>query len=132
MGVEAYSLLQSIICGEIPRGYRFSGTDFGEALTMQGGHVRCVVTDLRTNENTASALRAVSFKEQEESSLKELETKIAGLSQLAKEAEATLTRTEGEEKDCKKNVDGATNDLEKAKKIQLGVTYLRGCLIIIS
>ena len=121
-GVDAHTVLQSIICGEVPRGYHYGdkGSEFlsGDSLSMQGGHVRCVVTDLRTSENTASVQRAASMKEQEESNLQGLEQKIVELSALASEAEATLNRAESEEKECKTAVDRGAEELEKAKKIQ--------------
>lgn len=119
-GVEAHTILQSIICGEIPRGYHFAerGTDFGDALSVQGGHIRCVVTDLRTNESTASSQRAASIHEQEESNLQGLEQKIVELSSLANEAEATLSRAEAEEKECRAAAEKTASDYEKAKKIQ--------------
>ncbi|CAB9501781.1 Catalyzes the transfer of the gamma-phosphate of ATP to D-galactose to form alpha-D-galactose-1-phosphate (Gal-1-P) (By similarity) [Seminavis robusta] len=107
---------------DVPRGYHYmdkSAPDFGDSLSAQGGHVRCVVTDLRTNENTASAQRAASIREQEDASLQQLEKKIVELSSLASEAETTLSRAENEEKEAKAAVDTGAAELEKAKQIQL-------------
>ena len=120
-GVEAHVVLQSIVCGEIPRGYRFAengAIDYGDALSVQGGHVRCVVTDLRTSYQTASSQRAASVKEQEDSNLHGLEQKIVELSSLANESEAALNRAGGEEKDCRTTLEKAIQEVEKAKKIQ--------------
>jgi hypothetical protein len=120
-GVDAHTFLHTIICGEIPSSFTFAdkNADFAEILSMQGGHVRCVVTDLRTSENTASAQRAASIREQEDASLHDLEKKIIELSSLANEAEATLTRAESEEQEAKAAVDKSLAELEKAKNIQL-------------
>jgi len=120
-GGEAHAVLQSIVCGEIPRGFRFvqdGPIDYGGALSVQGGHVRCVVTDLRTSDQTASSQRAASALEQEESNLKGLEQKIVELSALANEAEATLNRAGAEEQDAKTALQKTIQECEKAKKIQ--------------
>jgi hypothetical protein len=114
-GLKAQTILESIVCGEIPDGYdRF---DFGEALALQGGQIRCVVADLRTSEQTASSHRAIAVEEQEESNMAELEKKVAELNNMAVEAETAMSRTETEKKESTEAVEGAVKELEKAKRM---------------
>jgi hypothetical protein len=114
-GLKAHSILESIVCGEIPDGYdRF---DFGDSLALQGGQIRCVVADLRTSEDTASSHRALAMQEQEESNMAELEKKVADLNTMATEAETAMTRTETEKQECIVAVDAAVKELEKAKRM---------------
>lgn len=116
-GSRAHSLLESIVCGEIPQGYeRF---DYGEVTTaFQGGQIRCVLTDLRVSEASASAQRSKALVELEEMALAELERKAAQLLNLAQEAEKSVAKTQQEEKDNTTNHENAMKEVEKAKRMQ--------------
>ena len=116
-GLEARRVLHTVVCGEIPLGYDHNRFDFGDILTQQGGHIRCVVTDLRTGVDTASLQRAESIKEQEEDTVRELEKKANTFQQLMNEADKALNRAEGAEKDAIQACEKTQKDLEKAKKL---------------
>jgi len=60
-GVKARSLLHSIVCGQVPDG--FGWDDIPYAGSLQAGQVKCMVTDMRTSEGTATAQRAMAMKE---------------------------------------------------------------------
>jgi hypothetical protein len=115
-GVAARDVLESIICGEIPRGYGRDRFDFGETTAPYGGHVRCVMTDLRTSDETASMQRAEAAHEQEEAGLQDLETKTAEVATQITASENALAQAEKEEKDCSVKVDEAVKDSEKSKR----------------
>mmetsp|Transcript_30119 Transcript_30119/g.45918 ORF Transcript_30119/g.45918 Transcript_30119/m.45918 type:complete len:1314 (+) Transcript_30119:68-4009(+) len=114
-GLEAREVLDSIVCGEIPLQYGPDRFDFGEVLTSQGGCIKCVVTDLRTGESTASIQRAECVKEQEEEGLQELEKKVKQLTSLMAEADKNLQRAELREKECMAKLESSLKEVEKAK-----------------
>lgn len=113
--VKARTVLQSIVVGEIPLGYGTDRFDFGDALTSQGGHIRCVVVDLRTSEKTASEQRAAAVKEQEAAAVVELEQTATKLSDAEAAAEKQSSLAMAEEKESASLHEKAWKDLEKAK-----------------
>lgn len=114
-GLEAREVLDNIVCGEIPLPYGPDRFDFGDVLSSQGGCIKCVVTDLRTGENTASSQRASCAKEQEEEGLQELEKKVKQLTSLMAEADKNHQRAELREKECMAKLENALKDVQKAK-----------------
>jgi len=115
--IKARSVLQSIVCGEIPQGYGANRFDFGDAVAAQGGHIRCVVVDLRTSEETASAQRVVGMRGQEADNLKAIEEKVEKLGLAVVEAEKHNSKTAMEEKEVMMEHEKAVKDLEKAKEV---------------
>ena len=115
-GSRAHSVLESIVSGEIPAGYeRF---DYGEYQIMQGGQIRCSLSDLRTAETTAARQRAESARELEETNLADLESKAAKLTQMAFEAEKASAKAEEEEKANAAALEAVIKELEKFKRVQ--------------
>ncbi len=79
-GIRARKILESIVCGEIPSACEDSSKfDFGEAVSQNGGHVRCLLTDLRTSDATASAQRAEAIMKKELDDVKRMEEKGTAL-----------------------------------------------------
>ena len=114
-GTRAHSVLESIVCGEIPQNYeRFN---FGDALSLQGSQIRCSLTDLRTSDSSASAQRAASLREMEEAVLAELEKKATALHTMAVEAEAAAKRAAEEDNNATTAYEKTALDLEKAKRM---------------
>ena len=73
-GVKARKILESIVCGEIPFACDDSSKfNFIETVAQNGGHIRCVMTDLRTSDATASAQRAEAIMKKELDGVKKLE-----------------------------------------------------------
>lgn len=96
-GVKASSILEAIIFGEIPieaKRVLDAHPNAAEFTMNQGGQVRCVIFDLRTSEETASAQRAESLKEHEETSIREFETKVSELNKLVSKADTEVKRLE--------------------------------------
>jgi hypothetical protein len=114
-GVKAREFLGSIICGEIPQNFGSAQFHFGDSVATNGGHVRCVMTDLRTSDETASAQRAAAVQEQEETELSELENKVAETTSAVGNADNNLARMEKEEKDITAKVKEAIKDYETKK-----------------
>lgn len=115
-GTNAYSVLESIICGEVP--HYLDTFDFGETATAQGGQLRCILTDLRTSDETASSQRSLAFREQEDANLANLEKQVTELLEKTSEAEKAVTRCSEEEKQCHTSLQTACKELEKAKRTQ--------------
>lgn len=115
-GVRAHDVLLSISCGEIPTGY--DKLEFGEATELQGGQLRCVLTDLRTSEESAVVLRGSCVKEQEQDSLRELEKRTEIMTNIAAETEKQAVAAELLEKQSLAAVDQSSRDIEKIKKTQ--------------
>ena len=115
--VRARTVLQSIIVGEIPLGYGTDRFDFGDAVTSQGGHIRCVVVDLRTSEKTASEQRAAAMKEQEAAAVMELEQTVTKLTDAVAAAEKQASLAMAEEKESTSSYEKALKDVEKAKSM---------------
>ena len=117
-GLKAREIFYTILCGEIPVGYGADRFDFGDALALQqaGGCIRCVVTDFRTGDLTASRVRAECIKQQEQEGIQELESKVSQLSQQMIEADKNVKKAEVEEKEIAASLEKALKDVVKAKK----------------
>ena len=116
-GFKARNVLYSIICGEIPLGFGVDRFDFGDVIATQGGHIRCVITDLRTGESTASNQRAEAVIAQGEQSVKEFERKALKLTESLAESEKSVTIAETKEKEATTKSELALFDVQKAKKM---------------
>lgn len=114
-GTRARSVLESITSGEIPSGYDRTLMDSNDLL---GGQVRCVVTDLRTSEETASAQRAHATREFDSSQIAELEAKCKELLSKVNEAEAAVSKLQEKEREGAAAVENACSDVAKAKRMQ--------------
>ncbi len=114
-GIEARDFLESIVCGEIPSMLESKDFDFGDTVAMNGGHIRCVLTDLRTSDETASAQRVESIKEQAELEVATLEKKATDLQTEYNNAENMQARFEKEEKDLVPKAKEALQDYENKK-----------------
>jgi hypothetical protein len=123
-GTRARSVLESITCGEIPVGYDrvlLEGSDANlnwSSLSSQGGQVRCVVTDLRTSEETASAHRAAATQEFDATQIADLESKCKDLLARVNEAELAVSKLQEKEKEGTAAVERASVDVAKAKRMQ--------------
>lgn len=115
--MKARDVLHTIVCGEIPLGFGPDRFDLGDVLVGQGGCIRCVVTDLRTGETTASRQRAQCTKEQEEEGLQELEKKVNQLTTLMSEADKNVQRAELQEKESMTTLEKTLKEVDKAKKL---------------
>lgn len=118
-GVKAREALESIILGEIPHGLGMDVFDLTESTMATGGHVRCVMTDLRTSEETASSQRAVAIVERKQVEMLELEkrakkaigefqaaqTDLARISNVEKDAAVKLQTAQKDSSDKRSNVD---------------------------
>ena len=115
-GVKAQSFLEAIVCGDIPSMY--DAFKFGDAAALQGGQVRCVLSDLRTSEETASSHRARSIREQVESNLEHLEKKVSELGVFARDAEKAAKKAMNDEKEGLAAAEAATKEVAKARRCQ--------------
>ncbi|KAI2512874.1 galactokinase [Fragilaria crotonensis] len=115
-GVKAREILHTLVCGEIPIGYGSDRFDFGDAVALQGGCIRCIITDFRTGETTASKQRAECVKQHEDEGIQELEAKVSQLSQLMLDANKNVQKAESDERECTTSLDKALKDLTKANK----------------
>jgi hypothetical protein len=116
-GIKAHTFLESVVCGEIPAEYDQSNA-FEELAAMQGGQVRCILSDLRTSEEAASSHRAASVRELEASDLDDLEKKQTELHTLASEAEKAASKAESEEKECLAAAEATVKEVTKARRCQ--------------
>jgi hypothetical protein len=123
-GTRARSVLESITCGEIPSGYDRILLDASDAypnsssLSSQGGQVRCVVTDLRTSEETASEQRATAARDFDATQIPDLESKCKELLTRVNEAEVAVAKLQEKEKEGAAAVENASADVAKAKRMQ--------------
>lgn len=114
-GVKARDFLEAIICGEIPYVLDSGEFDFGETVPMNGGHLRCVMTDLRTSEVTAQMQRVQAAGEQPNVEAAALEQKARELQAAYSKAESIHAKFEKEEKDITPTVKEAIKDYESKK-----------------
>jgi len=119
---RAHQFLESIVNGEIPmslmkhgRPLEFADSSF---MAQSSGQVFCALTDLRVSDATAKQQRAEALQEQEHSSLLELEKKAGEFSKSFNEHHKMLKDEEKEEKGLNMQVDIATKDLDKARKLK--------------
>jgi hypothetical protein len=100
-GVKARDVLASIICGEIPEGCGLEKFDFDETASINGGHIRCVMTDLRTSDETAAFQRVEAILHQKlneasklDSKMKELQTNVLSTEKGIEQIVATMKELE--------------------------------------
>lgn len=114
-GIQSRDFLESIVCGEVPSTLESKDFDFGDAVAMNGGHVRCVLTDLRTSDETAVAQRTEAIHEQAHAEVAALEKKAADLQAAFTNAEKMHARYDKEEKDLLPKAKEAIKDYENKK-----------------
>lgn len=121
-GVKANQILDAVVCGEIPPGtcerILDKHVNAAEIMAMQAGQVRCIVSDLRTSEETASSDRVAAVQEQEDSQLKDLEAKVGEMNKTATDAENACARAVHEEKEQMTVALAAEDMVKKATRIQ--------------
>jgi len=115
-GCRAHTVLESLVAGEIPHGYE--KFNFGEASSLQSGQVRCVLTDLRCSEESASSQRAASIRLLEQSAILDLEKKVKNLHSVFTEAEKAVAKAQEEEKIAAKTLENEQRSLAKAQHMQ--------------
>jgi hypothetical protein len=114
-GLKARELLTSLISGEIPTGCCIDNFDFSDTVMFNGGHVRCVMTDLRTSDDCASFARASAVHEKEGAALTELHKIAKELTNFSSDAEKTLAKLEKQERDITPKVKDAIKDAQDRK-----------------
>ena len=121
-GVKAYQILDAVVCGEIPVGtferIMEKHPNAAELMSVQAGQVRCVVSDLRTSEETASLQRYAAVIEHQEEELKSLEKNVSDTHKFQTDAEVAYTRTIQEEKDQTLALSKAEEAVKKISKSQ--------------
>lgn len=101
-GKMAFSILDSLICGEVPPGCdRFleKNAATAEMTASLGGQVRCSILDMRTSEATAAQMRSAAAKELRESMLNDLESKASQVSAKVGDIEKEVRRYANIEKE---------------------------------
>lgn len=116
-GIRAFSFLESVVCGEIPALFDRS-KELVEVSASQGGQVRCIVSDLRTSEESASACRAAAVREFEEKELAGLEKKYRDLMNTVGEAEKACAAAQKDEQECMKALQTTEKEVAKATRCQ--------------
>ena len=114
-GVKAREVLESIICGEIPQVCSTAKFDFGESVAQNGGHLRCVMTDLRTSNETASAQRAAAVLEREEKGIQKMEAKVLELQTSIGNTEKSVDHISKQAKELELKLKETLKDMEKTK-----------------
>ena len=114
-GSQARDFLESIICGEIPSALVAKDFEVGDSVAMNGGHVRCVLTDLRTSDETALIQRTEAIHEQAHAEVAALEKKALDLQTAFNNAEKMHAQYEKEEKEITPKAKDAIKDYESKK-----------------
>lgn len=121
-GSKARSFLYSIVCGEIPPGYGLEKVSAGSTSNqklLDGGLVKCMVTDTRTSRETAMNDRAQSYPEiQKMSNTTRIEnaTKlVASYKTRIEELESDITTLSLREQKIAQAHRDATQHLERSK-----------------
>jgi hypothetical protein len=118
-GVKAFTFLESVVCGEIPMGYkRLFDRLSKESIAYHGGQIRCVLLDLRTSHESASIERGKSLQEYEESYLQDLIKREAEMTRFAYDAEKVAIAAEARIKEQWKIIESCQRDVDCAKHIQ--------------
>jgi hypothetical protein len=121
-GPKAFHILETVVAGEIPPGICEAiiekHANAAELMSIQSGQVRCIVSDMRTSEDTASSHRVLSLAEQEQGQLKELEQKVTEMQKAVADAESVCARAVQEEKDLSAAAADANEKMSKATRIQ--------------
>ena len=116
-GVKARKILESIVCGEIPFACDDSSKfNFSETVAQNGGHIRCVMTDLRTSDATASAQRAEAIMKKELDEVKKLEEKDATIRKNMTEMGKNMEIIRKQQRDLGLKLKETLKDYEKTKQ----------------
>ena len=116
-GIRARKVLESIVCGEIPSACEDSSKfNFGEAVAQNGGHVRCLLTDLRTSDATASAQRAEAIMKKEIDDVKKMEEKGTALRKNIAEQQKNVEIIRKQQRDLTQKYKETAKEYEKTKQ----------------
>jgi hypothetical protein len=115
-GVKARKILESIVCGEIPHACDSLKFNFSETDAQNGGHIRCVMTDLRTSDATASAQRAEAIMKKELDELKKMEERETAIKKNMTETENNMEIIKKQIHDLGLKLKETVKDYEKTKQ----------------
>lgn len=115
-GVKARKILESIVCGEIPDACDSLKLNFSETVAQNGGHLRCVMTDLRTSDGTASAQRAEAIMKKELGELKKMEERETGIKKNMVEMEKNMDIIKKQQHDLGLKLKETLKDYDKTKQ----------------
>ena len=115
-GVKARKILESIVCGEIPQICDSLKLNFNETAAQNGGHVRCVMTDLRTSDATASAQRAEAIIKKEVDDVKKIEEKETAIKKNMVDMEKNMEIIKKQQHDLGLKLKETLKDYEKTKQ----------------
>ena len=115
-GVKARKILESIVCGEIPQICDSLKLNFNETAAQNGGHVRCVMTDLRTSDATASAQRAEAIIKKEVDEVKKIEEKETAIKKNMVDMEKNMEIIKKQQHDLGLRLKETLKDYEKTKQ----------------
>ena len=120
-GAKARSFLYSIMCGEIPIGYgleKMTGSLANQKL-LDGGLLKCIITDTRTSDETAVSDRAESYpriqKLANTSRIENVSKLVAKLTAHGEELESDIKNLSLREQNIAKAHTDATQNLERSK-----------------
>jgi hypothetical protein len=134
-GVKARDALHAIISGEVPDGFGYDKILYGGSTQPGGGVVKCVITDMRTSEATATVERCIALKQlgvnkmkAELTELKQTATQLAVAATKADEASRRATN-EGNEllrkvKEAMKEQTKAHNDYEHVSSFAIHYLFI--------
>ena len=115
------NFLYDIICGVIPLQADLLEVGSFNNSGLQGGQLKCLITDLRVSDETAIKQRAIAFRQ-----IKELSSKgdLAALKEKIAALEATVIKHTEVEAACKKSTKKAAQDEERAaQKLKVMNTF---------
>jgi hypothetical protein len=115
-GVKARKVLESIVCGEIPSTCDALKFNFSETSAQNGGHIRCVMTDLRTSDGTASSQRAEAIMKKEVDELKKMEEREAAIKKNMVEMEKNMDLIKKQHRDLGLKLKETLKDYENTKQ----------------
>jgi len=110
-GVNARKFLHSIVCGEIPLHHSLNTIDTIGQDRLPGGQIKCMVTDMRVDGETAIIDRAKAFKETKN----KIPKKIALENKLSEMKKRVAFEVE-KEKRYDRSIKHMREQLEKAKR----------------
>lgn len=120
--VRSRQLLESVLCGEVPRGFAASMIDSEGKGLLQAGQIKCMVTDMRVSDEVASSQRALAMRNIDMRKWKarhtDLENKAAEFQNKLAEKEKMLARCLQEEKECVLRVKKASKEVEIARRLR--------------
>ncbi len=116
-GVKARKILESIVCGEIPFACNDSSKfNFSDTVAQNGGHIRCIMTDLRTSDATASAQRAEAIMKKELEDVKKLEEKEGVIKKNMGEMEKNIEIIRKSQQELNLKLKQTVKEYEKTKQ----------------